>query len=239
MLKVGVTGTDTGVGKTTVASALLALLRARGVGRVSGMKPIETGVASGMNAADAEALRKAAGGEDPLEDVCPLPLEAPLAPLIAARVQGKRIDLETLDRAFDRLSRRRAAIVVEGAGGLLTPITQAIAYEGLFRRWGLDLLVVAANRLGALNHTLLTVRAAAAAGLPVRAVVLNDVAPLADRTVRQTSYSTLVRLLRGIPVLEFPLLPDAADLRALVAAAESSKLLEALTAEQPNPVGKR
>src|ERR1041385_3644959 len=202
MLKLGVAGTDTGVGKTVVAAALLVLLRQRG-GRVSGMKPIETGVLSGECGADATLLRAAAGGFDPPVDVCPVSLAAPLAPLVAAREAGRRIDLEDLDRAFARLCRRRAAVIVEGAGGLLTPITWTLGYDGLFLRWGLDIVIVAGNRLGVLNHTLLTVRVAAIARLRVRAVVLNDVPPVANSALGETNYRTLARLLQGIPVLRF------------------------------------
>jgi len=236
MLKLGVAGTDTGVGKTVLAAALLALLRARG-GRVSGMKPIETGVLSGECGADATLLRAAAGDTDPPDDVCPMPLAAPLAPLVAARAVGRRIDLEVLDRAFARLCRQRAAVVVEGVGGLLTPITWILANDGLFLRWGLDLVIVAANRLGTLNHTLLTVRAASAARLAVRAVVLNDVPPVADRALGETNHRTLTRLLRGIPVLRFPRVPDHADSRTLADAAGSSGLDLALAADRATPGG--
>src|ERR1041385_747600 len=228
MLKLGVTGTDTGVGKTVVAAALLVQLRDQGA-RVSGMKPIETGVLSGESGADATLLRAAAGAPDPPDDVAPVSLTAPVAPLVAARGAGRRIDLDVLDRAFARLCRRRTAVVVEGAGGLLTPITWTLGYDGLFLRWGLDIVIVAANRLGVLNHALLTVRVASAANLRVRAVVLNDLPPVADRLLGETNHRTLARLLRGIPVLRFPRLPDHADSRALADAAESSGLPFALT----------
>ncbi len=120
-------------------------------------------------------------------------------------------------------------------GGLLTPITWTLANDGLFLRWGLDIVIVAANRLGALNHTLLTVRAASAARLPVRAVVLNDVPPVADRGVGETNHRTLARLLRGIPVVRFPPLPDHADSRTLAEAAKTSGLHCALTADGATP----
>src|SRR5690242_6571470 len=132
MMKLGVTGTDTGVGKTVVSAALLALLRVRGVGRVSGMKPIETGVVPGTPGPDAKMLHSASGGEDRIDDVGPLCFPAPLAPLVAAELAGRRIDLDDLDGAFTRLCDERVAVVVEGAGGLLTPITRGLAYVGLF-----------------------------------------------------------------------------------------------------------
>ena len=87
------------------------------------------------------------------------------------------MDLDALDRAFHALAEGRDAILVEGAGGLLVPLTRDLAYDGLFVGWGLDLVVVAGNRLGTINHTLLTVRAAHDAGLRVRGVVLNALGP--------------------------------------------------------------
>ena len=239
MLKLGVTGTDTGVGKTVVTAALLALLQVRGVGRVSGMKPIETGVVPGAPGPDATMLHSASGGEDRIDDVGPLSFPAPLAPLVAAEVAGRRIDLDDLDGAFTRLCDERVAVVVEGAGGLLTPITRSLANVGLFRRWGLDLLIVAANWLGVLNHTQLTVRAALAAGLRVRAVVLNDVPPAAEPLLRETNHRSLERLLPGIPVLRFPRLPHPGALDALVGAAATCELDLALGLDRPVLVSTR
>lgn len=236
MLRLGVTGTDTGVGKTVVAAALLALLRARGLGRVSGMKPIETGVIPGEPGPDASLLHRAAGGEDRGEDVGPLVFAAPLAPLVAARLAGGEIDLDELDQAFARQCDERAAVVVEGAGGLLTPITFGVAYGDLFRRWNLDLLIVAANWLGVLNHARLTVRAALDAGLRVRAVVLNDVPPAAEPLLRETNHDTLERVLPGIPVLRFPRVSHPGALDLLAGAAASCELDLALGVNRPMSV---
>ncbi len=166
MIRLGVTGTDTGVGKTVIASALVALLRARGL-RVAAMKPIETGVVPGAPS-DAARLRTAAGGEDPPGDVCPISYAEPLAPLVAATRAGRPVDLSVLDAAFARLAAGRDAIIVEGAGGLRVPLTQQVSFAELFARWRLGVVIVAANRLGAINHVLLTVDAARAAQLPDR-----------------------------------------------------------------------
>lgn len=206
MIRLAITGTDTGVGKTVVAAALLTRLRERGL-RVAGMKPVETGVA--------------AGGTDRFTDVCPLVLPEPLAPWVAARRAGVGVDLNRLDAAFHRLSERRDAVVVEGAGGLLVPLSRNAAFADLFRRWNLDVVVVAANRLGAINHTLLTVEAARAAGLTVRGVVLNTLAPGKAGVAESTNREILAELLPEIPVLSFPWIAPSA---APAGVAERSRL---------------
>lgn len=221
MIRLGVTGTDTGVGKTVVTVALVALLRRRGL-RVAAMKPVETGVLPGAPS-DGARLRAAAGGDDGPADVCPVTYAEPLAPLVAARRAGRPVDLEALAAAFARLAAQRDAIVVEGAGGLLVPLTEQVSYAELFARWRLGLVVVAANRLGAINHVLLTVHAARAAELRIRAVVLNAVTAEVPDTAAQTNAATLAQLLPDIPVLSWPWLTDISD-DALVTQAEQRGL---------------
>jgi dethiobiotin synthetase len=223
VIRLAVTGTDTGVGKTVVATALLAMLRRRGL-RVAGMKPIETGVVRGDPASDAALLRIAAGAGDPLDDVCPVVLPDPLAPLVAAHRAGIELDVTALDTAFARLSGGRDAIVVEGAGGLLVPITATMAFDQLFRRWRLELIIVAANRLGAINHVLLTVRAARAAELTVRGVVLVEAEEGAQDLAVATNAEVLASLIPDVPIARFPFVACPTDREALAAAAERAGL---------------
>jgi len=223
VIRLGVTGTDTGVGKTVIAVGLIALLRRRGL-RVAAMKPVETGVLPGA-ATDAARLRAAAGGEGQPVDVCPVTYSEPLAPLVAGQRAGRPVDLAGLDVAFARLAAERDAIVVEGAGGLLVPLTKQVSYAGLFARWRLELVIVAANRLGAINHVLLTVHGARAADLRIRAVVMNSLSRSADAAA-QTNAATLAQLLPDIPVLSWPWQADLSD-DALAAQAERVGLLKA------------
>lgn len=223
MIRIGVTGTDTGVGKTVIARALVALLRQRG-SRVGAMKPVETGVTPG-GVTDASLLSGAAGGGDRAEDVCPVSFAEPLAPLAAAERAGRVIPLDVLDAAFARLCAGRDAVVVESAGGLLVPITETTSYADLFARWGLGVVVVAANRLGAINHALLTVKAARAAALQVHGIVLNEmpVGKESDLATR-TNARTLGQLLPDVLILRWPWLADTADAGALAARAEDNGL---------------
>ena len=169
-----ITGTDTGVGKTFVACALATALRERGR-RVAVMKPVETGVEG--EPADALALRAAAADPAPLGDICPYRLRAPLAPAVAARLEGVTIEVARLVALVARRRQDADVLLVEGAGGLLVPLDGQTTYAELAVRAGLPLLIVGANRLGTVNHCALTARVAAAAGLVVRGFVLSQPAP--------------------------------------------------------------
>jgi dethiobiotin synthetase len=166
-----VTGTDTGVGKTLVACALIRALRAEGVD-AAGMKPVETGVGE-AGPLDALALRAAAGGADPLELVCPERLALAAAPAVAAAAAGRAVDLGSIRSAFERLTARHDCVIAEGAGGLLVPIAPGVEMTDLARELGLALLVVARARLGTINHTLLTLEVARGRGLSLAGVVAS------------------------------------------------------------------
>lgn len=166
-----VTGTDTGVGKTLVACALIRGLRHRGVD-VGGMKPIETGVGA-EGPLDAIALRRAAGDADPLDDVCPQRFAMPAAPTVAAQAEGRRVDLDAIDAAHARLRARHDFLVVEGAGGLLVPAAGGLAMADLAARLELPLLLVARASLGTINHTRLSLEVARARNLRVIGVVVS------------------------------------------------------------------
>lgn len=226
---VAVTGTDTEIGKTVVTVALAARARALGL-RVAAMKPIESGISArhtpgGSQAiSDARQLHAAAGGSDPIETVGPITLEEPLAPMIAAHRAGVTIDLSILDRARTTLSYDRDLLLVEGAGGILAPITRDYSFADLFKRWDSDVVVVAGNRLGVLNHTLLTVRVAQSEGLTVRAVILTDISDKDPTIAEATNYDALVALLPQLPIYRFPWIDRLDDASALAAAAGGAGL---------------
>jgi dethiobiotin synthetase len=198
LTRIGVTGTDTGVGKTVVATALITTLRHSGV-QVAPMKPVETGGGD-----DAVRLSIAAGDMYPLDLVRPISFAEPLAPLVAARRAHAPIDVAVLNAAFSQLRSMSDTIVVEGAGGLLVPVTDTETFATLFKRWELELIVVAANRLGAVNHTLLTVECARVHGLTVRGVVLNTISNGQSDVAERTNEALLKELLRSIPVVSVP-----------------------------------
>lgn len=188
-----VVGTDTGVGKTLVSAGLAWALRRRGVD-VGVMKPVESGVA-GQAHADAQLLRRVAGVSDPLTDISPYRFGPPLAPLVAARRRRTRISLATILRRFQRLASRHEFVVVEGVGGLMVPLTETKTTLDLARILDLPLLLVIGNKLGAINHALLTTQVARLHGLRLLGGVINQAGRLQDEAAR-TNPNVLHELLK-------------------------------------------
>ena len=236
MIRLAVTGTDTGVGKTVVTCALAAALTRRGL-TIAAMKPIETGVLPDDPNRDGARLARAAGARHPLSLTAPVTYVDPVAPLVAAQRERRFVDLDALDRAMREASRDHDVLLVEGAGGILVPITERVAFDGLFARWSLDLIVVAANRLGVINHVRLTLAAVRNAGLRPRVVVLNEfrLAP-ADPSIADNA--RMIEELERIPVCSLPWLPHLDDLEQAAEVAERSGLVElsAPAAAAPKPV---
>jgi dethiobiotin synthetase len=179
-----VTGSDTGVGKTHTITQLLRLLRASGVS-CAGFKPICCG-----DRRDAELLLSAGIDDLTIDEVNPLWLKTPLAPLPAARVEAVNIDIEAIMAAFRALQRRVEVVVVEGVGGWLVPIRADYFVSDLAAEMNLPVLVVVRNRLGCLNHTALTVRSVLDHGLSCAGVVLNEL-PGADDIATATNRDVL------------------------------------------------
>ena len=172
-----VTGTDTGVGKTHVACAIVRELRAAGH-RVGAYKPVCSGAVTDHDGRliwdDVEALRQALESDVSDDRISPQRFVAPLAPPIAALQEGRTVDVTELQRGFDWWSSRCEIVVVEGAGGLLCPLTDNESMADLAKRFQLPLIVVARLGLGTINHTLLTVEVARNRGLRVAGIIFNE-----------------------------------------------------------------
>lgn len=186
-------GTDTGVGKTLVSAGLVWALRRRGLD-VGVMKPVESGVADQAHA-DAELLRRVAGSSDPMTDISPYRFGPPLAPLVAARRQRTRISLATIVRKFHQLASHHDMVIVEGVGGLMVPLTETKTTLDLAKSLNLPLLLVIGNKLGAINHALLTFQVAESHGLRFVGGVINQTVPLRDDAIR-TNPQVLRELLK-------------------------------------------
>ena len=168
-----VTATDTGVGKTVVAAAIVAALRARGE-RVAAFKPVVTGTDEPADPdwpPDDELLAAAAGMR--AEDVAPARFGPPVSPHLAAQLAGTPLDPAALRAAFAGRAAQADVVIAEGVGGLHVPLTPDYLVRDLAVDLGLPLAVVARPGLGTINHTLLTVEAARAAGLHVAGVVMT------------------------------------------------------------------
>jgi dethiobiotin synthetase len=186
-----VAGTDTGVGKTWVATRLLLSLSAHGI-RAAGMKPVAAGAEAGAEGPrndDAMALMTAANVPVPYELVNPCCLQTPTSPHLAARREARMIDLAPIVSAFARIKSLSDVIIVEGAGGWLAPIgdpsragDRGPTMQDVAVALGLPVLLVVGIRLGCISHALLTAEAIQRAGLPLAGWIANPIAPaFADR----------------------------------------------------------
>ena len=170
-----ITGTDTGVGKTLVSMGLITLFKEKGM-RVGVMKPVESGCRRdnrGLIPEDAILLKNAAESKDDLDIINPYALEAPLAPALAAEMEGFEIKLEVIQKAFEILTSRHDMVIVEGAGGFLVPIFGDFFMADLAKELNLPLLLVTEAKLGIINHTLLTLAHAREREIPVLGIVMN------------------------------------------------------------------
>jgi dethiobiotin synthetase len=205
-----VAGTDTGVGKTQVASSLCRELRERGL-RVGVFKPVETGCPDPDRPADALALKEASGCDEPLDRICPYRLRSPLAPAIAARREGVLIDLAVIDRCLAEIRRASDVVVAEGAGGLLVPLGEAALTADWLERQGLPVLLVGRLGLGTINHTLLSARYLQSRQIQFVGTVLSA-GEAASGLAEETNPAVLasfpeVRLLGVLPHAPRPILP--------------------------------
>ena len=188
-----VTGTDTHVGKTYVASLLTRALRRAGFDTVA-LKPICCG-----SREDVETLCAAADDELSPDSCNPIWLQTPVAPLVAARMENRELDLPALAGWFEHHRKRRRSLLVEGAGGWLVPLTPQGTVADLAALFGLPVLLVVANRLGCLNHTLLTIESIRARALECRGIALNTL-PGTPNAAMQTNRRTLEEIC-DVPIL--------------------------------------
>lgn len=234
-----ITGTDTGVGKTFITAQIARAMRRKGID-VGVMKPVETGcpVKGGrLVPSDALLLKEASGSKDPLDLINPFRFKNPLAPAVASRLEGVTIDMAKIKKSFDELLRRHEAVLIEGAGGLLTPITGKKTMADLAQALSTPLVIIVANRLGAINHALLTIHCARCSGGGgggggIAGVIINNVTPGKDPSAG-TNTKEITRL-SGINIIsEVPFLRGASFKAGLF-----KKAVERLMKVKPLP-GKR
>ncbi len=202
-MSVFVTGTDTGVGKTHTAVQLLRAGRASGL-RCAGMKPICCGDRN-----DAKRLLAASSKGLTIDEINPVWLKTPAAPLSASLIEQVVIDEQRLVDALRRLEDGFDFVLVEGVGGWLVPIRRDFFMSDLAAQMKLPVLVVAQNRLGCLNHTSLTVRSVVEHGLVCAGVVLNETAGLTD--IAANTNADILRQILDVPILPM-LAEEAAEL---------------------------
>jgi len=209
-----VTGTDTGVGKTVVAAALIRALARLGL-RVAGMKPVASGAAltqDGLRNADALALMRASNVEAPYEVVNPYCFSPPIAPHIAAQDQHVVVDLALLRERYATLAAFADCVVVEGAGGWLSPVSATASMADVAAALALPVVLVVGLKLGCLNHAFLTARAVGAHAAGLAGWIGNCIDPQFERAAQ------------NIATLEGHLGPAAAIVSYAAASPESVEL---------------
>jgi dethiobiotin synthetase len=194
-------GADTGVGKTYVTALIAQALAAAGV-RVGVYKPAASGCTwrgDELVSDDALALWKAAGQPRTLSRVCPQRFEAPLAPHLAAEAEGRELDAELLRAGLDYWREQSEFVLVEGAGGFLSPLGPEEYVANLAAEFGYPLVVVVRNAVGAINQTLQTLVAvtAWAEELAIAGIVLNQTDPRTDDASLATNRREIER--RAVP----------------------------------------
>jgi dethiobiotin synthetase len=188
-----ITGTDTGVGKTYVTKLLVESLRAEGKYAV-GFKPISCGDR------DDATILAAASGNLPLDEVNPLHFSSAVAPHVAALLENKTINPSEIIASYKTISEKYDPVIVEGAGGWEVPITETYFVSDLAKDLKLPVILVAANRLGALNHILLTLAAIEAKGLKCAGIILNQLEDEMDTPM--ITNKGIIESLTNVPLLD-------------------------------------
>lgn len=197
-----VTGTDTAVGKTHACVAMLRGLAASGR-RAVGMKPVAAGIAAGERVnADVVALARAGNVDAPLAERNPYAFAAAIAPHVAARLEGRAIDLGRIADAYARLAARADAVVIEGAGGPLVPLSARADMLDVARRLAVPVVLVVGVRLGCLNHALAAELAVRARGLELAGWIANRIDPAMEAA--DDSVAALAARLPGPMIADLP-----------------------------------
>ncbi len=200
-----ITGTDTNVGKTFVSAGLAANMRSDGID-IGVMKPIATG-----SRGDIDILIKAAKVNDSIEEVNPIFLQLPLAPLLAKRLLASNIDVNIIKKSFNTLMQRHEYVIVEGIGGVFVPITESYFVIDMIKDLNLDALIVCKGKLGTINHTLLTYHACKTNSINVRGIIANMV-----RDEMENHSIEIIKELTNIPVLGvIPYVNNANDIEII------------------------
>jgi dethiobiotin synthetase len=230
-----ITGTDTGVGKTVIAGALILIMRHLGF-RVCGMKPIETGcMRTGslerraeskikdtlLMPADGMFLKEIADTDNSIDLITPVRFENPLAPFPASEIEGIPVDVGKIKEVYAKLSKKYDAVVVEGIGGLLVPLRRDYFVLDLARYFGLPVIIVSRPGLGTINHTMLTVHYGMKEGLAIAGIVINFSRP-PEKTLAEETNPEVIRQISPVPILGiFPHLEDRENIALEKAATEN------------------
>jgi len=217
-----VTGTDTGVGKTVITAALAMCLRKRGID-VGVMKPIASGIPqkTGFKSSDVSLLCGAAGITDSEEMINPIFLPIPTSPYDATKILNIPIDTPLIFEKFQKLLKIHQMLLIEGIGGIMTPIAKDFFVADMIKTMRLDTIVVTRSTLGTLNHSIMTLRMCQEYEIPVKGMIVNyfdERGSPAEKNAPSTLYE-----LTGIPILGIiPFVKDYQKLDTMIGMVEKN-----------------
>ena len=211
-----VTGTDTGVGKTEITAALAACLKKREID-VGVMKPIASGIPqkTGFKSSDVSLLCNASGVKDSEEIVNPVFLPLPTSPYDATKILHLSVDMPLIFEKFQELLKRHQILLVEGIGGIMTPITKNFFVADMIKAMGLETIIVTRATLGTLNHTVMTIKMCQQYDISVKGIIINyfdEKGTPSERNAPNTIYE-----LTGVPIIGIvPFVKDYKKFDALI-----------------------
>ncbi len=195
-----ITATDTGVGKTTVTSALAACIQKLGI-NVGVMKPVATGFAqkTGFKSSDVSILYHAAKVNDPEDEINPIFMPLPVSPYDAGKVLDLKFDKKIILEKFAKLQGKHNMMLVEGIGGILTPLSRDYFVADLIKEMNLETIIITRSTLGTLNHTMMTVNTCRARKITITGIIINNYDENGG-PAEKTAPATLHEI-TGIPIL--------------------------------------
>lgn len=223
-----ITGTDTGVGKTTLTAAITTCMKSRGID-VGVMKPVATGFPqkTGFKSYDVALLYEAAGVNDSEDTINPVFFPLPSSPYDACKVLNLTFDPALIFEKFESLRKKHKILLVEGIGGIMTPLSKNYFVADMVKTMGLETIIVTRSTLGTLNHTMMTTRLCKDYGIPVKGIVVNyydEKGSLAER-----NSPTTIHEITGIPILgTLPFIKDYQNLETVVNLVEKNLDLKSL-----------
>ena len=223
-----ITATDTGVGKTTITAALAASIKKSGID-VGIMKPVATGVLqkTGFKSSDVSILYHAAKVNDPENEVNPIFMPLPVSPYDASKILNLKFDKKIIFEQFAKLKNKHEMMLVEGIGGILTPLTRDYFVADLIKDLGLETIIVTRSTLGTLNHTMMTVKTCRDYKIPVRGILVNNYDEKGGPAEKNSP--TTIHEITGVPILGvLPFIRDYENLEEMISCVEKNIDLKSL-----------
>jgi dethiobiotin synthetase len=223
-----ITATDTGVGKTTVTSALAACIHKLGI-NVGVMKPVATGIVqkTGFKSSDVSILHRAAQVDDPEGEINPIFMPLPVSPYDASKALDLTFDKKIILEKFAKLKNKHDMMLVEGIGGILTPLSMNYFVADLIKELGHETIIVTRPTLGTLNHTMMTVNTCLQYKIPVTGIIINNYDE--NGGLEEKNAPTTIHEITGVPILGvLPFVKDYENYATMIPHVEKNINLKSL-----------